>query len=126
MILDLILFKDPSVKRHVAKTITWRIVGTLDTMVIGWLITGNPITGLKIGGIEMFTKMILYFIHERIWFKLNLGLPHRLDKQKKVRKQLNQLKSQNYQIGRKDFEKRNKHRGIALWFTGLSGSGKST
>jgi uncharacterized membrane protein len=77
MILDLILFKDPSAKRHVAKTITWRIVGTLDTMVIGWLITGNPVTGLKIGGIEMFTKMILYFIHERIWFKLNLGLPHR-------------------------------------------------
>ena len=77
MILDLILFKDPSVKRHVAKTITWRIVGTLDTMVIGWLITGNPVTGLKIGGIEMFTKMILYFIHERIWYKLNLGLPHR-------------------------------------------------
>ena len=77
MILDLILFKDPSVKRHVAKTITWRIVGTLDTMVIGWLITGNPVTGLKIGGIEMFTKMILYFINERIWFKLNLGLPHR-------------------------------------------------
>ena len=77
MILDLILFKDPSVKRHVAKTITWRIVGTLDTMVIGWLITGNPVTGLKIGGIEMFTKMILYFIHERIWFKLNLGLPNR-------------------------------------------------
>ena len=77
MILDLILFKDPSVKRHVAKTITWRIVGTLDTMVIGWLITGNPVTGLKIGGIEMITKMILYFIHERFWFKLNLGLPHR-------------------------------------------------
>ena len=83
MILDLILFRDPSVKRHVAKTITWRIVGTLDTMVIGWLITGNPITGLKIGGIEMFTKMILYFIHERIWFKLNLGLPHRDSKKNK-------------------------------------------
>ena len=77
MILDLILFKDPSVKRHVAKTVTWRIVGTLDTMIIGWLITGDAMTGLKIGGIEMFTKMILYFIHERIWFKLNLGLPHR-------------------------------------------------
>ena len=39
---------------------------------------------------------------------------------------MNQLRSQNYQIGRKDFEERNKHRGIALWFTGLSGSGKST
>ena len=77
MILDLILFKDPSIKRHFAKTITWRIVGTIDTMIIGWLITGNPITGLKIGGIELITKMILYYFHERIWFKMNLGLPHR-------------------------------------------------
>ena len=83
MILDLILFKDPSVKRHLAKTITWRIVGTMDTMIIGWLITGNPITGLKIGGIELITKMILYFLHERIWFKMNLGLPQR-DSNKKV------------------------------------------
>jgi adenylylsulfate kinase len=39
---------------------------------------------------------------------------------------LNNLKSQSYQIRRSDYEKRNKHRGIALWFTGLSGSGKST
>ena len=84
MILDLILFKDPSVKRHVAKTITWRIVGTLDTMIVGWLITGNPITGLKIGGLELITKMILYYFHERIWFKMNLGLPHR-DTNKKLK-----------------------------------------
>ena len=84
MILDLILFKDPSVKRHVAKTITWRIVGTIDTMIVGWLITCNPITGLKIGGIELITKMILYYFHERIWFKMNLGLPHR-DTNKKLK-----------------------------------------
>jgi uncharacterized membrane protein len=77
MIIDLFLFKDPSVKRHFAKTITWRIVGTLDTMLIGWLITGDPITGLKIGGVEVITKMILYYFHERIWFKMNLGLPYR-------------------------------------------------
>ena len=83
MILDLILFKDPSVKRHVAKTITWRIVGTLDTMIIGWLITGDPITGIKIGGIEVVTKMILYYFHERMWFKINLGLPHRKTNTKK-------------------------------------------
>lgn len=75
--IDLILFKDPSVKRHVAKTITWRIVGTFDTMIIGWLITGDAMTGLKIGVIEVVTKMILYYFHERIWFKINLGLPHR-------------------------------------------------
>ena len=89
MILDLILFKDPSVKRHVAKTITWRIVGTLDTMIIGWLITGDAITGIKIGGIELITKMILYYLHERIWFKMNLGLPHR-DSNKKNKKTLNE------------------------------------
>lgn len=77
MILDFILFKDSSIKRHVAKTVTWRIVGTIDTMLIGWLITGNPITGLKIGGIELIIKMILYYFHERIWYKMNLGLPNR-------------------------------------------------
>ena len=84
MILDIILFKDPSVKRHVAKTITWRIVGTIDTMIIGWLITGNVMTGLKIGGIEVVTKMILYDFHERVWFRLNLGLPHRNKGEKKA------------------------------------------
>ena len=36
------------------------------------------------------------------------------------------LKQQLYQIGRPDFEKRNGHKGIAIWLTGLSGSGKST
>ena len=39
---------------------------------------------------------------------------------------MNNLKSQSYKINRTDFEKRNQHRGFALWFVGLSGSGKST
>jgi uncharacterized membrane protein len=56
-------------KRHATKTITWRIVGTLDTILLSWAITGNPFTGLKIGGIEVVTKMILYYFHERIWFR---------------------------------------------------------
>ena len=45
-----------SYKRHLAKTITWRILGTLDTICISWIITGNPLTGLKIGFIEVFTS----------------------------------------------------------------------
>ncbi|MCG2419786.1 DUF2061 domain-containing protein [Aequorivita sp. F47161] len=60
-------------KRHIAKAITWRIVGTIDTILISWLITGNPLTGLKIGMAEVFTKMILYYLHERVWFKINLS-----------------------------------------------------
>jgi uncharacterized membrane protein len=77
MFLDRLLLKYPAVKRHVAKTITWRIVGTIDTMTIAWLITGNPMMGLKIGGVEIISKMLLYFLHERVWYKVNLGLPHR-------------------------------------------------
>jgi uncharacterized membrane protein len=60
-----------SYKRHFLKTITWRIIGTLDTMVISWVITGSWKWGLAIGGVEVFTKMILYFLHERAWYKFS-------------------------------------------------------
>ena len=58
-----------SYKRHIAKTITWRILGTLDTIFLSWLITGDLTIGLTIGGVEVFTKMVLYFLHERFWYK---------------------------------------------------------
>ena len=60
-----------SYKRHIAKTISWRIVGTLDTMILSWLITGSWKLGLAIGGVEVFTKMFLYFLHERAWYKFS-------------------------------------------------------
>ncbi len=60
--------------RHILKTVTWRIVGTIDTIILSWLITGNFTLGLKIGGVEVITKMILYYLHERVWFKyIKLG-----------------------------------------------------
>lgn len=68
-----IRFKNSN-RRHIFKTVTWRIVGTIDTMLLAWLITGNPITGLKIGMTEVVTKMLLYFFHEKIWHKINYGL----------------------------------------------------
>ena len=58
-----------SVKRHLAKTISWRLIGTIDTMLLSSIITGSIQTGLAIGGFEVFTKMILYFLHERAWYK---------------------------------------------------------
>ena len=59
---------------HIIKTITWRVIGTIDTIIIAWIISGDPKTGLKIGGIELFTKMVLYYLHERFWFKfIKLG-----------------------------------------------------
>ena len=66
--------KQLSKKRHLAKTITWRIVGTIDTMLLGWFITGDPMVGLKVGGLELFTKMLLYYFHERAWYKSKFGI----------------------------------------------------
>lgn len=56
-------------KRHILKTITWRVVGTIDTILLSWLITGSFKIGLSIGGVEVITKMILYYLHERFWYK---------------------------------------------------------
>jgi len=64
---------DSSHKRHILKTITWRMVGTIDTMVLSWIISGDPMVGLKIGAAEVVTKMLLYYVHERVWFKLNIS-----------------------------------------------------
>ncbi|OMP32212.1 DUF2061 domain-containing protein [Mangrovimonas sp. DI 80] len=64
-------------KRHIAKTITWRMVGTIDTMTLAWIVTGNPLTGFKIASVEVVTKMLLYYLHERTWYKINFGLPKR-------------------------------------------------
>ena len=72
-------------KRHLVKTFSWRAIGTLDTFMLGWLITGNPLTGLKIGGAEVVSKMLLYFGHEKIWYKINYGLDRR-NKVKRLQK----------------------------------------
>lgn len=61
-------------KRHLLKTITWRIIGTIDTMIVAWVISGDPLLGLSIGGVEVFSKMLLYYIHERLWYKSKFGI----------------------------------------------------
>jgi uncharacterized membrane protein len=60
--------------RHILKTITWRFIGTLDTMFLGWFISGKAEVGLTIGAMELFTKMALYYMHERLWYRSNFGL----------------------------------------------------
>ncbi len=76
-------------KRHIIKTFSWRGIGTFDTILFGWLITGNPFTGLKIGGIETASKMLIYFAHEKLWYKINFGLDRRNEA-----KRLKNLKTQ--------------------------------
>ncbi len=71
-------------KRHIGKTITWRLVGTLDTMILAWVISGNPLTGFKIGIAEIITKMVFYYIHERVWYRIDYGLADRKWEQSKT------------------------------------------
>lgn len=61
-------------RRHILKTITWRIVGTMDTILLGWALTGDLKMGFSIGGVEVISKMILYYLHERVWYKLDFGV----------------------------------------------------
>ena len=61
--------------RSVVKGITWRLTGTADTMIISYFVTGSPMTALKIGAVEIFTKLALYYFHERVWQKIGWGQP---------------------------------------------------
>jgi len=63
--------------KSLMKSVSWRIVGTIDTMVISYFITGRVTIAISIGSIEVLTKTILYYFHERLWahihkIKLNL------------------------------------------------------
>ena len=51
------------------KTCTWRVVASLDTFLLSWLITGNVGMGASIASLEVLTKMFLYYAHERQWEK---------------------------------------------------------
>ena len=59
--------------RSLVKTVSWRFLGTLDTVLISYLVTGAFFLALSIGSIELLTKMILYYLHERLWNKIKWG-----------------------------------------------------
>jgi uncharacterized membrane protein len=67
-------------KRHLFKAITWRMIGTLDTLFLGWIISGSFRVGAAIGGAEVITKMILYYMHERLWYRVPFGVKRVDDK----------------------------------------------
>jgi len=60
-------------RRSLAKAISWRVTGTLDTFLISWLITGEPLLATGIAATEVATKVFLYWAHERIWNRVKWG-----------------------------------------------------
>jgi len=59
--------------RSILKGITWRLGGTTVTFVVAWLITGNINIAAKIGVIETVMKIGVFYIHERVWNRINIG-----------------------------------------------------
>jgi len=59
--------------RSVIKAISWRILGTLDTILISWLIAGKLSIAFSIGTFELLTKTLLYYFHERLWNGIKWG-----------------------------------------------------
>ena len=104
-------------KRHILKTITWRILATVTTILLAWLIAGDVSIALHIGAWEVIIKMLIYYLHERFWFKY-------IRFTKKIKRQKN-IFVQAIKVDRKQKEKMYDQKPKVIWMTGLSGSGKS-
>jgi len=61
-------------RRSATKTATWRVLASLDTMLLGYIFTGSSATAISIGGFEVITKLVLYFFHERYWARIRWGI----------------------------------------------------
>jgi adenylylsulfate kinase len=119
--------KNESRLKSLVKGISWRIIGTIDTLFVAFIITGDTIKSLSIGGIEVFTKIFLYYLHERLWSRISGRL------WKKTQGLFSFVQFKNYVfsteewlVNRIDREKKNDHKGCVIWMTGLSGAGKTT
>ncbi len=59
--------------RSIVKAVSWRLTGTIDTIVISFLISGKIGIAISIGFVELFTKIALYYCHERLWNRISFG-----------------------------------------------------
>ena len=65
-------------KIHLLKTISWRIIGTIDTLVFAWIFSNDLSLSIGISAVTFFTKMIWYYLHEKAWFNSSLNNPNRV------------------------------------------------
>ncbi len=108
-----------SQRRSIAKAVTWRIVATSTTMAIVFGFTGKLLLAGGIGIVESLSKMLFYYIHERLWSRSSFG------------KVSSEVRSGNVvrhrgSITPSEREAVTGERAVTVWFTGLTGSGKTT
>jgi len=58
--------------KSLLKAVTWRMTGSLDTFLLSWLVTGHVQLAFSIAFLELFTKIVLYWLHERVWLKIKM------------------------------------------------------
>lgn len=63
----------PSHVRSIVKGISYRFFGSVDTVIISWIYSGNPLGSFKIGATEVITKIALFYLHERLWALVRWG-----------------------------------------------------
>lgn len=59
--------------RSFAKAVSWRITGSIDTMILSYLITGSLKIAGTIASVEVITKIFIFYVHERIWTMIPWG-----------------------------------------------------
>ena len=60
-------------RRSLVKAVSWRVTGSIDTFILSWIITGNPMIAGTISAVEVVTKIGLFYLHERAWAKISWG-----------------------------------------------------
>ena len=66
--------------RAILKSLTYKSLSTISTFVTGWLITGSLAIGMTLGIFEVTFKLLLYFVHEKVWFNVNYGMKYSKNK----------------------------------------------
>jgi len=59
--------------RSIVKAFTWRLVGTLDTLIVSFFVTQKLSLAASIASVDFMTKIVLYFFHERVWNTVKWG-----------------------------------------------------
>jgi uncharacterized membrane protein len=75
--------------RSIIKALSWRITGTIDTIIVSFIISGKLKVAFTIGFVELFTKVALYYLHERVWNRLKIG---------RIPAEIGQSPKEDYQI----------------------------
>ncbi|KAF0091693.1 MAG: hypothetical protein FD141_1482 [Fusobacteria bacterium] len=59
--------------RSIVKAVSYRVTGTLATVLITFIVTRKVEFALSIAVADVITKIIIYYVHERAWDKVKLG-----------------------------------------------------